>query len=472
MQPEDLLLHGLVQARAEGADVDDLERRWQDAGGGLEVPVSGAAETPAPPALRALATELLDVIDERTPACHLDPTAAVARARGAATALPSAGPTDELADRLHGAWLGRAAGCLLGKPVEKIPRRGIEAILRDTGRWPLDDWFTARGLSDEVARAWPWNRRSAPTSLAENIDGMPEDDDLNFAVLALRLLQQARRDGRALQTDDVAKAWLDNLPAGRVFTAERVAYRNLLEGVKPDRAALVRNPFREWIGALIRADVHGWAHPGDLAAAVASAAVDARLSHTGAGAEGELWAAALASAALVVDDVAEAVRTARLVLDPDGPLARAVDLGSEVGASDLDDAQALDRLHETYGHHHWVHVLPNAATIAFALVRGRGDLGRTAALAVTAGWDTDSVGATVGGVVGAVVGAEALPERWVTPLHDRLATSLPGPNDLSLHYLAAQTLGLATRGRDDAGEADERVADVEGAGRARAGVGA
>jgi ADP-ribosylglycohydrolase len=349
----------------------------------------------------------------------------------------------DFGDRIHGAWLGRAAGCLLGKPVEKIPRAGIEEILRSTDRWPLADWFTAVGLPPEVAARWPWNRRSAVTSLAENIDGMPEDDDLNFAVLALRLLEQ---HGSALTTEHVAQAWLDNLPAGRVFTAERVAYRNLLEGVDPERAALVRNPFREWIGALIRADVHGWAHPGDLRAAVASAWVDARLSHTGAGAEGALWAAALASAALVADTVDEALDAASVVLEPGAPLELAVRRGTELGRTAGSDDAGLDVLHADFGHLHWVHVINNAATIAFALSRGRGDFGHSIAVAVTAGWDTDSVGATVGGVVGAVVGARALPERWVRPLDNRLATSLPGPAELAIDSLATATADLSAHG--------------------------
>ena len=39
--------------------------------------------------------------------------------------------------RLEAAWLGRAAGCLLGKPVEKLPLEGIRALARSTGNWPL-----------------------------------------------------------------------------------------------------------------------------------------------------------------------------------------------------------------------------------------------------------------------------------------------------------------------------------------------
>ena len=175
--------------------------------------------------------------------------------------------------------------------MEKIPREGIEEILRATGRWPLTGWFTAVGLPADVAARWPWNRRSAPTSLEENIDGMPEDDDLNYPMLALLLLEERGRD---FTTEDVAQLWLDNLPAGRVFTAERAAYRNLLDARPVPETATHWNPFREWIGALIRTDVFGWVSPGDVRAAARLAWTDARLSHTRNGVYGAMWAAALA----------------------------------------------------------------------------------------------------------------------------------------------------------------------------------
>lgn len=59
-----------------------------------------------------------------------------------------------------------------------------------------------------MAERHPWNRRSRPTSLAENIDGMPEDDDLNYPLLGLLLL---RRHGAEFTTADVARLWLDEL---------------------------------------------------------------------------------------------------------------------------------------------------------------------------------------------------------------------------------------------------------------------
>lgn len=440
-QPEDLLLHELVQARAEGVrEVADVERRWQRAGGGsLEPPVSGAADVPAGAALRHLAGVLLDELDARPRAEDPDhpSTLAAVEAGWLDGPAPRRAGAD-LPDRVAGAWLGRAAGCVLGKPVEKIPRAGIRAIAEETGNWPVRGYFTAIGLSPATAAAWPWNRRSAPTSLVENLSGTPEDDDLNYPLLNLGLLE---RHG-APSTEDVASAWLADLPAGRVFTAERAAYRNLLLALPLAEVATRRNPFREWIGALIRGDVFGWARPGDPYAAARLAWPDAGLSHTRNGVYGELWAAALAAASLVADDVDEVLARAAAVVPVRSALARAIAFGTDLGRRPLALDDRLDALHARYGHLHWVHVLNNAATIACALAASGGDFGRGAAFAVMTGWDTDSTGATVGSVLGGLLGAAALPTAWTAPLEGRIATSLPG-GEQRVAGLVSRTLALS-----------------------------
>ncbi|OCI30511.1 ADP-ribosylglycohydrolase family protein [Oerskovia enterophila] len=439
-QPEDLLAHELVQSATEGKDVAGVVERWTAAGGEVVPAVSGAGPVPAPPALRALARELLDELDAlpAAPAPHEPDGWEQIVALLPAPPVLATVPDDELARRVHGAWSGRAAGCLLGKPVEKIPRAGIEEILRATGRWPLTTWFTAVGLPEDVAARWPWNRRSAPTSLEENIDGMPEDDDLNYPILALALLE---KHGPGFTTDDVAQLWLDNLPAGRVFTAERAAYRNILDARPVPETATHQNPFREWIGALIRTDVLGWVAPGDVRTAARLAWTDARLSHTRNGVYGAMWAAALASASMVCATVDEVLDAAQTVLPPDSRIAHAVRLGREAAAQDGDVSAGLDRIHAAYGDLHWVHVLNNAAVIAYALAKGAGDFGASVSIAVTAGWDTDSAAATVGGVVGALRGTDGIGQAWTGPVDGRIATSLPG-GEQRIDDLVARTLAL------------------------------
>ncbi|MEU4060936.1 ADP-ribosylglycohydrolase family protein [Streptomyces wedmorensis] len=462
VQPEDLVGHELRQAAEDGRDARALAARWAAAGGRPAPRTAGASETPRPD-LRPLAEELLDALaalpaplsaDEPTslPAIRslTPPEPAPGRATGPADPAerPGAGRgVGEAAttrDRLHAAWLGRAAGCLLGKPVEKLPLSAIRALARAAGNWPLTTWFTARGVPPELLAAHPWNRRSAATSLAENIDGMPEDDDLNYPLLDLLLLQ---RYGRDFTTADVARLWLDELPAGRTFTAERVAYRNLLDGVEPPLTAVRRNPFREWIGAQIRADVHGWTNPGDPAAAAAQAYRDATLTHTSNGVYGAMFVAAtVAAAATGTADVHRALAAGLGVIPPRSRLAAAVRLGITAARATSDFDAVVDRLHAELGGYHWVHAVPNAAVLAAALTHGDGDFSRSICAAVSGGWDTDSNGATAGSVAGLLAGhPDRLPERWTTPLKNRLATSIPSYDGIGFDTLAELTHTEAVR---------------------------
>ncbi|WP_310741917.1 ADP-ribosylglycohydrolase family protein [Microbispora sp. H13382] len=443
VQPEDLVGHELRQAAEDGRgaipEVAAAGDRWRAAGGHDAPPRAGASAGPAPEGLRVLAGELLDELatigsplpepsslEEIVASCPDWPG-------GRAAVRPEPG-------RVLGAWWGRAAGCLLGKPVEKIPREGIRAVAEATGNWPIRGWFTAKGLPPEIAERWPWNRRSAATSLAENIDGVPEDDDLNYALLALTVLE---RHGPGFTTEDVARTWLDALPAGRVFTAERAAYRNLLLGLEPPATATHRNPFREWIGALIRADVYGWASPGDPATAASRAWRDARLSHTANGIYGAMFAAAMCAQALVAGSVDEVIEAGLSVVPPGSRLAVAVRQAVADAAAEPDFERVADRLYARHGQLHWVHTVNNAALLAAALVHGAGDFAATVGSAVAGGWDTDSAAATAGSIAGALAGG--VPAQWTT--RDRLASSLPGFDGVSIESLAARTLALNEGGR-------------------------
>ncbi|MDQ3404367.1 MAG: ADP-ribosylglycohydrolase family protein [Actinomycetota bacterium] len=436
-QPEDLVPHGIRAARLDGIEVDDLAEDWVAAGGALAAPVSGATPQAAPATLRALGRDLLSRLDERPAPTALrrrEPDG-LAEILALARPVPTRTRPADFDDRVHGAWLGRAAGCLLGKPVEKIPREGIRAIAQDTGNWPIAGYFTEVGLDPDIAARYPWNRRSRATSLVENIDGMPEDDDLNFPLIALDLLE---RHGDAFTTDDVARSWLANLPGGRVFTAERITYRNLLDGYEPEVAGTVHNPFRDWIGAQIRTDVYGWTHPGDPMTAARLAWTDARLTHGRNGLYGAMFAAAACSAAVVASDVREVIEVGLSVVPPDSRFAAAITFGAGLDTQSTEDA--MDVIHDRYGHLHWVHVLNNAAVLAYALVRGGGDYAATITTAVTGGWDTDSVGATAGSLAGALTGAAALPGQWIDPLRNRLASNVPGFDGIGFDALTARTV--------------------------------
>ncbi len=280
------------------------------------------------------------------------------------------------------------------------------------------------------------------------IDGSCRDDDVDYAVLGLHLLET---HGFGFTTEQVGDLWLLRLPYLQTFTAERAAYRNLANGLKPPLTATYDNPYQEWIGALIRADVHGWTCPGRPRRAALLARRDAVLSHTGNGVYGAMWAAALISAAFTAPTVRHALDEALAVVPASSRLARAVRRVVSLHDARMDWADTLATVEEEYAGLGWIHVVPNAAVITAGLLYGDGDFTRTIALTVRGGLDTDSNGATAGSVAGVLCGARAVPDQWTRPLRDTVRSAVFGFDGVRISELAERTLRLA-----EAGEGTDR----------------
>lgn len=434
IDPRELVAHELQQQAEEGNDVSSYRQRWaalQSAGRDEE-------------RLRAQALELLDEISRSArPHFESEPSALeeIMPLRSGGHILPKpALAKEELHDRILGGWLGRAAGCLLGKPVEKHPRAAIRALLHSNGTWPLSDYITAAGMPQELLQKYPWNRHSGRESLRENIVCMPEDDDMNYAMLNLHVREQF---GPEFTTENVAECWLSLLPALSTFTAERAAYLNLLNGLRPPQTATFRNPYREWIGAQIRADLWGWISPGHPQAAAESAWRDARLSHVRNGIYGAMFFAAAISAAFASNDLQEIITHGLQQIPKDSRLANAVRFVRSLPQREKSWEGAVEALYEKFGAYHWVHAINNAALAVAALLYGEGDYERSICNVVMAGWDTDSNGATVGSILGTMLGARRLPEKWIAPLRNRMRSSLKGFDNSAFDDLAQRTLRQA-----------------------------
>ena len=341
--------------------------------------------------------------------------------------------------RIHGSWLGRIAGCNLGKPLEQGDHWTPEHIrnyLELTGAYPLRDYVPVADpmpAGFELKDNWPQTTRG-------RVSGSARDDDIDYAILGVHLLEQ---HGAALTTDHVAEAWLAYLPYARVFTAERATYVNLLHGIPAERAAEHRNPWREWIGALIRGDAFGWAYAGSPYAAARAAYADATLSHRANGIYGEMWSAALVSSALFTDDPAEAVERSLGAVPPRSRLAESITLVRELHAAGHDWDSALAIIRDRYSHYSWVHTVNNAAAITAGLLWSKGDFATAIGNTVQAGWDTDSNGATVGSVMGALLGASALPAHFIDPLKDFTRSAVFGYDNSSISGLARRTVAVA-----------------------------
>lgn len=340
-----------------------------------------------------------------------------------------------LAARVRGAWLGRAVGNTLGKPVEGLSRGEVETYLRAAGQWPLTDYLP---LLDPLPKGVTRLHPSASVATLGHFQDVPRDDDIDWTILGLHLLE---RHGRALRTEQIAAAWLDRIPFTQTYTAERAAYRNLIGGLHPPDTATFQNPYREWIGALIRADIFGYVSPGDPGGAARLALVDARLSHVANGIYGEMWAAALVAAAFATDSAQAALRIALHVVPERARLAEALNGVQRLYEKGVDSQQALDWVDDTFREYSWVHTLNNAALIAIALSWGDSFLD-AAWIAIAGGRDTDSTTATVGSVYGALHGDAAIPARLVGSTHVHVRSAVRDFDRVTIDELAIRTLNL------------------------------
>lgn len=345
----------------------------------------------------------------------------------------------ELYNRILGGWLGRSAGCLLGKPVERYQRPSLREMLEANNTWPLDNYWTQDGMPEEILTKYPWKRRGGLASLRENIQYMPEDDDLNYTMLNLHVFET---HGENFSSEDVGTAWLAKLPVMELFTAERVAYFNLLAGHDAPESGLYINPFREWIGAQIRADLWGYISPGKPQRAAEFAWRDARLSHSRNGIYGEMFFAALIAEAFYGSDIRTLVHAALACVPAESRFAKAINIVLEFPIKEMQWEQVVDEIYHHFGHYHWVHTINNAALTVAALLVGNGDLEKTICNVVMGGWDTDSNGATAGSIVGIINGATALPNKWIDPLNNRIRSSLGGFDNAQFTDLASRTVAV------------------------------
>lgn len=422
---------------------DELVQRQQsgyDLGVALieEVRAAAADSTTSRPEVERLYDALEDAPVQEGWA--YDEPSALAEIKAQTPTVPKvAAPSgDDYGDRVLAAWLGRCAGCNLGKPVEGYGwnRAKLKDYLQQAGAYPLDNYLPVlepMPLGYTLNPCWPVATRG-------RVQAMARDDDTDYTMLGLRVLETY---GRHYTSADVAHEWLRGMPFHMVYTAERVAYRNLVHGLEPPATATVRNPYREWIGAMIRADIFGYVSPGDPSAAAELSYQDAALSHTGNGIYGEMWAAALVAAAFTAEDAKQALDLAGQVVPPRSRLAESLRLtvsAYEEGSS-WDDAMAS--MEKRLDGYHWVHTINNAEVVTAALLWGEGDFSRTIGLAVEAGLDTDCTGATAGSIFGALHGTRAVPSHWTDPLEDTMHSAIFGFEGTSISGLANRTVALA-----------------------------
>lgn len=347
-------------------------------------------------------------------------------------------PIQNIEDKVYGAWMGRCCGCLLGKPVEGWKRFQIESFLKETAQFPLSFYFS-RDYDHEIQDRYNLPERSC---FIEEVHSMPEDDDLNYTVVGLGIYEKW---GSNFTSENVADYWLENLPILSTCTAERVAYKNFINGIYPPQSASYKNPYREWIGAQIRADFWGYINPGDPSKAAEFAWRDARVSHVKNGIYGEMWVSAMIALAFILDDAEKIISESLEFIPSTSRLYSAIQTQLR-NRRELSNAQiALNDIHERWNEsnpHDWCHTISNAEVVAMALLWGENDFEKTVTLATSSAFDTDCNSATCGSIIGAIIGEKSIPTKWKNPINDTLETGVRGYNKVKISTLANRTVQL------------------------------
>ena len=355
-------------------------------------------------------------------------------------ATPTLPPPDSsaLAGKILGAWTGRVCGCLLGKPVEGVRTDELVPFLKDCGNYPMHRYIMKCDADESIMKKYGFGISDG--CCADLIDGMPIDDDVNYTVLAQRMIE---RHGRDFTSSDVSRDWMTLLSRYSCCTAERAAYRNFVNGFEPPESAVYKNPYREWIGAQIRGDYFGYINPGNPELAAEMAHRDACVSHVKNGIYGEMFVAAMLGAAACTDDFETVVSCGLAQIPYTSRLYAAVSDVLNGYRNGIPAEQCFADIHRRYDEHTeygWCHTVPNAMIVAACILYGGGDFSKSVCMAVETGFDTDCNGATVGSVVGMAKGIGCIGENWTKPLNDTVHTSVFGTEVSSISDMAALTL--------------------------------
>jgi ADP-ribosylglycohydrolase len=346
------------------------------------------------------------------------------------------------------AFTARLCGCILGKPMEGY---GDLARYREVGlklgEWPLRDYVT-EAFMDSLGGGHP----SRPYTTRERIAYVAPDDDLNYTILAMTVLEEK---GLSFTRDDLRAAWLVNLAPGGTWGPERgfmaTASAATLGGVEANVPvgdermnawADASNEGLELCGAAIRADAYGYACLGDPARAADLAWRDSGMTHRRTGIYGSMFIAAAIAAAPFARDPLDIFATALRYVPRRSRFFRVVSDCMSMVAEAKDWLAAYERIHSTYARYGFCQIYQECGTLMNTL-RFAKDIGNGICMQVSQGLDTDSFGATAGSLLGIWLGPDALSHRWVAPFHNRIHAGLATFHEQDLEAVVTRMGRLA-----------------------------
>ena len=173
------------------------------------------------------------------------------------------------------------------------------------------------------------------------------------------------------------------------------------------------------MGAAIRSELWACLAPGNPQLAAEFAREDACIDHAEAGADAEVFFAALESGAFTCNDLHLLIAEALKFLPEDSALGESIRRTCELWEKHRDWRTVRDLLFERYATEFRTSVEINIPFTVLALLSGGGDFGKTICDAANCGMDTDCTAATAGAILG-ILNPDGIPAEWLAPVGHKL----------------------------------------------------
>ncbi len=338
------------------------------------------------------------IMAEATPAPHMKPLS-----------------DEEYRRRLYGAFYGRCAAVILGKPLEMgLTKKFIKEYLESVNEYPLNDYVSARSEKLNFTL-----REDCVYSTKGNVKFAQSDDDINYTLLGLLLVEKYGLD---IEPWMIGDNWANNIPFYWCWCASRVAYYHMVMGTLPvEKIPYTINPWRECIDGQIRTDIWGYIFPAKHYEACKYSHLDTSFSLTKNGIYGGMFVAGALSCALSENPTVDRIIDAGLASIPKrSRLYEAIDNVRKWYNETKDWQLTADRLLEEYKEIPNEGTINNMAVVALGIIAGELDYTRSITIATMCGLDTDCNAGTVGSIIGAAVGIDGIEKRWYEPLCDTI----------------------------------------------------
>jgi ADP-ribosylglycohydrolase len=279
----------------------------------------------------------------------------------------------------------------------------------------------------------------------------PVDDDYYYEMVAVRAFEKY---GIGLTVQQLGQQWLEN-NAGSWGSSEQALWL-LKRGIRaPDTGHPRYNKLWWTIGPQFSSDVYGALSPGmpNVAAEMAR-----RLGHINGyaeGTDGAVFVSGMISIAFVEKDPRVVVRKAAILIHPDSPYRKCLDMIIAMADAGSQPEQIFRAIDERWGMEYPAtnNAVVNGGFVATSVWFGGGDFQKTIQLAVHAAdfSDADCNAANAESVVAAIGGMRALPSEAVSELNDRVKGAFMGPLQLtppvdeSIAELAKRTAKLGVK---------------------------